>query len=70
MIELTESRKRSIAKSISYRIICVISLLIITWILTGDIYKATYITLIFQTLQTFLYYLHERAWANYSPINV
>lgn len=70
MVELKESRNRSIAKSISYRIICIISLLLITWLLTRDIYQATYITIIFQTLQTFLYYLHERAWAKYYPINV
>jgi uncharacterized membrane protein len=50
-------------KSITYRVICIISLLAVTFLLTGDIYQSTAITVVFQTLQTFLYYLHERAWA-------
>lgn len=63
----TESRKRSIFKSISYRIICIISLLSVTWVLTRDVWEATTITVVFQTIQTFLYYFHERAWAYYWP---
>jgi uncharacterized membrane protein len=69
MTEIVETKKRSIIKTITYRIICIISLLIISYLLTGNIYQATYITIIFQTFQTIVYYLHERAWAKYAPTN-
>ena len=54
-------------KTVTYRIICIISLLTITWLLTEDAYEATSITVVFQSIQTVVYYLHERAWATYFP---
>ena len=67
MVRHMESRKRSLIKSITYRIICIISLLTVTYFLTGDPYRSLLITIVFQTIQTVLYYLHERAWATYFP---
>ncbi len=58
----TDSRKRSIAKSITYRIICIISLSTITYLITRDLQEMTVIVVIFQSLQILLYYLHERSW--------
>ena len=69
MIKVSESRKRSVAKAISYRIICIISLLVVTWILTGNVVLSVSITFVFQTLQTLIYYMHERAWARYVPLD-
>lgn len=63
---MVESRWRSLWKTVSYRIICVISLLLISWALTGSLIQSTYITVVFQTFQTIVYYLHERAWARWS----
>ena len=70
MDEVLESRKRSIAKAITYRIVCVIVLLTVSYALTGNLVQTTYITIIFQTTQTIFYYFHERAWAQFRPLNV
>ena len=62
-----ENRKKSVLKSITYRIICITSLLTVTYTLTKDIYQTSSITLVFQIIQIFIYYAHERAWAHYWP---
>jgi uncharacterized membrane protein len=62
-----ESRKISLLKAISYRIICIISMLAVTVALTRDINQSIYITVVFQTVQTILYYLHERLWIRIQP---
>jgi uncharacterized membrane protein len=59
---MKEEKKRTIVKSISYRIICIISLTIITYIFTNNILQVTSIVVVFQTIQTFVYYFHERLW--------
>ena len=59
---MKEDRKRSIAKAISYRIICIISLAIVTYVFTGDLVQMTGIVVVFQSIQTVIYYLHERLW--------
>jgi uncharacterized membrane protein len=63
---MKDSKKRSIYKSISYRIICIIMLAIITYLITGNIVEMTYIVIVFQTIQTFVYYFHERLWEKVS----
>ncbi|MGA1866356.1 MAG: DUF2061 domain-containing protein [Thermoplasmatota archaeon] len=60
---MMEGKGRSIAKSISYRIICIISLSIVTYAITGDLLSMTYIVVVFQTIQIILFYLHERVWS-------
>ncbi|MFZ5428944.1 MAG: DUF2061 domain-containing protein [Bacteroidota bacterium] len=62
-----ESRKISLLKAISYRIICIISMLIVTFALTRDVNQSIYITVVFQAIQTILYYLHERLWIRLIP---
>lgn len=57
-----ETRSRSFAKAVSYRIICIVMLAIVTYAVTGDIYEMTYIVVIFQSIQAVLYYVHERVW--------
>ena len=59
---MKETKKRSIAKAVSYRIICIIMLVIVTYAITGDITQMTSIVVIFQSIQMFLYYFHERIW--------
>ncbi len=61
---MNERKKRSILKSVSYRIICIISQTIVTYAFTQDIIQVGAIVLVFQSVQTVLYYLHERAWNN------
>jgi len=59
---MKDFKKRSITKSISYHIICIIMLSFITYIITGNIVEMAYIVIVFQTIQTFVYYFHERLW--------
>ncbi|UCB59517.1 MAG: DUF2061 domain-containing protein [Thermoplasmatales archaeon] len=59
---MNELRKRSIVKSISYRIICIITLAIVSYIITMDIIKMTSIVVVFQSIQMIIYYFHERIW--------
>jgi len=59
---MKETRKRSIVKAISYKIICIIILAFITYLITGDIVQMTSIVIIFQLIQMIIYYLHERVW--------
>jgi uncharacterized membrane protein len=59
-----ESKKRSLFKAISYRVICVISMLITTYLITKNTTQSIYITIVFQAIQTVIYYLHERIWVN------
>jgi len=55
-------RARSLIKSITYRIIAFIVLMIITWYATGDLVQTTFISVTFHTIQISLYYVHERLW--------
>ena len=59
---MREEKKRSFVKAISYRIICIIMLAIITYIFTEDIVQMTSIVVVFQSIQMIIYYLHERFW--------
>lgn len=54
--------KRSLAKSISWRLISVIDLSIIIWFTTGDIKSVGYIAVFHGLIQTLTYFIHERAW--------
>ena len=60
---MMELKWRSFLKSVSYRIICIISLSIVTYTITGDLWGMTYIVLVFQMIQIVLFYLHERIWS-------
>jgi uncharacterized membrane protein len=68
MSRVLETKRRGLAKAVTYRVICIISLLVITWLLTRDVNQSIYITAVFQTFQTIVYYLHERAWAVWAPV--
>ena len=59
---MRDSRKRSIVKAINYRIICIIMLALVTYLITGDIFEMTTIVIVFQSIQMFIYYFHERLW--------
>ncbi len=57
MTQVKESKKRSLLKALSYRIICIISMLLITFLFTNNVNQSIYITIVFQSIQTVLYYL-------------
>lgn len=59
---MNETRKRSIFKSISWRIICIIVSIITSFFLTNKWDIAVAIGTTYNIITMFLYYLHERVW--------
>ena len=47
---MKETKKRSIMKAVSYRIICIIMLSIVTYLITDNIIEMTFIVIIFQSI--------------------
>jgi len=57
-----DTRKRSIVKSISFRILATIITFIVVWIFTRDIVTSSGITIAENLIKMIAYYFHERAW--------
>ena len=55
--------KRSLLKTISWRIIGTLDTILISWLITGALSLAFSIGLIELITKMALYFLHERAWA-------
>ena len=60
----SESPKRSIVKSISWRAIGTLDTIIISWIVTGTLRMAFSIGFIELITKMVLYFFHERIWNN------
>lgn len=58
----TDSNTRSLAKTISWRLTGSGATFLISYIVSGNITIAGSIALIQITLNTILYYIHERIW--------
>jgi uncharacterized membrane protein len=58
----TESRLRSLVKSLIYRIASIVGTGILTWIITRDVSETVSITTITQVFLVALYYSSERIW--------
>jgi uncharacterized membrane protein len=59
---MKDTRKRSVAKSIVWRIICIIVSIITTFIFTGQWDLAVAVGTVYNALTMILYYFHERLW--------
>jgi uncharacterized membrane protein len=59
---MLESRKRSIAKSVMFRVIVVASDMVLVYLLTRRVDAAVGIVVLTNLSSTTLYYLHERLW--------
>jgi uncharacterized membrane protein len=57
-----EKHARSVAKSVSYRIISILADIVIIYFFTHKIQMTLGIVIISNFLSTFLYYFHERIW--------
>ena len=57
-------QKRTIVKTLTWRITASLTTFIIAWILTGDLLIGVSIGSIEAITKIFLYYLHERIWNN------
>lgn len=59
-----EKVKRSLAKTISWRIIGTLDTLILSWIIIGEASTAAAIASVEFVSKMILYFFHERAWNN------
>ena len=59
----SETHARSIVKSVTYRVIIIISIFIVSFLTTRRLVDAASITGITAITGTILYYLHERVWS-------
>ena len=59
-------KKRTIAKTLTWRVTASLTTFIIAWVLTGDILIGVSIGSIEAITKIFLYYSHERIWNNIS----
>ena len=59
-------QKRTIAKTLTWRVTASLTTFIIAWILTGDFLIGVSIGGIEAMTKIFLYYFHERIWNNIS----
>jgi uncharacterized membrane protein len=58
----SESPKRSIAKSVSWRIVGTVDTVLISWLVTGTLTMAFSIGLVELVTKMALYFFHERIW--------
>jgi uncharacterized membrane protein len=61
-----DTHKRSIAKTISWRVVATIITGIVTYFLTGRLDFAVTVGLADTLVKFFIYYAHERMWARNS----
>jgi uncharacterized membrane protein len=59
---MDESRKRSIVKSIVWRVICIVVSILTVFFLSGKWDIAVAVGTIYNVITMILYYFHERIW--------
>jgi uncharacterized membrane protein len=61
---MSVTRSRSLAKSLTWRLIAVVSTLLIGYAMTGSWAFAVSLTVVSNVINFVLYYIHERVWLN------
>lgn len=61
-INVSESKKRHLFKTITWRIIGTLDTMLLAWIITGNPLTGFSIGIVEVVTKMLLYYLHERAW--------
>ncbi len=59
---MRETRKRSVAKSVMWRFICIVVSIVTSFLLTNRWDVAVAIGSIYNVITMILYYFHERIW--------
>lgn len=59
---VSEQPKRSVVKSLSWRVIGTLDTIVISWIITGALTLAFSIGMVELVTKMVLYFLHERMW--------
>ena len=62
----TDLKKRTIVKTLTWRVTASLTTFVIAWTLTGDLLIGATIGSIEAIAKIFLYYFHERIWNNIS----
>lgn len=57
-----ETKKRSLAKIATYRIMALTITMLITWLFTGGLISSIWISVTVNAIQMTWHYLHERLW--------
>lgn len=63
-MKFKETKERSVVKSVTFRILVIISDLVVIYILTRKITDTIAITIFTNVASTVFYFLHERLWNN------
>lgn len=63
-VKVQTSKRRSLAKTVTWRLTGTLDTLILSWIITGSTTLAGAIALSEVGTKMLLYFLHERAWAH------
>jgi uncharacterized membrane protein len=56
------SKRRSLAKSITWRLIAIVVTFLVGFVMTGSLTFAASLSLLSNLINFVLYYLHERVW--------
>ena len=59
---MEDTRKRSVVKSIVWRIICIVVSIVVTFFLSGKWDIAVAVGTVYNVITMILYYFHERIW--------
>ena len=59
---MIDTKKRSIIKTLTWRVIAVVLLAVTSFLTTGDLRTASLITLIYHSIQLGMFFIHERVW--------
>ena len=60
----SDLQKRTLVKTMTWRVTASLTTFLIAWILTGDLLIGASIGSIEAIIKLFLYYFHERIWNN------
>lgn len=68
-LAMKPATKRAIAKTLTYRAVCVVWIFAIAYILTHDVLSGIFWTVVHQVVLTAFYFVHEEAWDRWSSKN-
>lgn len=67
-MDAIQSRRRHLAKTITWRLIGTIDTVLIGWVVTGDPWIGIQVGGVEMVTKMILYYFHERAWFRYGKL--
>ena len=66
--ESVPTRRHTLLKTLSWRVVASATTFLIAWFVTGDLTAGAAIGGVEVVAKVILYYWHERAWQTYAPI--